>query len=43
MAEIEEGLALQKQVVITQQLGRKVHIQSTIPSGELESPVETQG
>jgi hypothetical protein len=43
MVEIEECLALQKQVVIARQLGRKVHIQSTILRGKLESPMETQG
>jgi hypothetical protein len=43
MAEIEGCLALQKQVVIAQQLGRKVQIQSTIPCGKVESPMETQG
>jgi hypothetical protein len=43
MAEIEGCLALQKQVVIAQQLGRKVQIQSKIPCGKVESPMKTQG
>jgi hypothetical protein len=43
MAEIEGCLALQKQVMIAQQLGRKVQIQSKIPCGKVESPMETQG